>query len=260
MLLVIDVGNTNMVFGVFEGETLTGTFRLTTDTNRTSDEIGLAVWDYFQRFGLPMQGVEDVIIASVVPQVMHSLTNAMVKYCEKTPYIVDDGVDPGLPYGVASDERLGPDRAMACIAAIAKYGAPLVVLDFGTATTLDAISAEGAYMGGCITAGVSISAEALFAKAARLPKVELIVPETVLGVTAVSQIQAGAMLGYLGSMEYLITRAKAELGYGDATHVVATGGLARTMSEQTSLIDFDDAGLVLDGLRLIYAQHMRAQS
>ena len=153
MLLAIDVGNTNMVFGMFEGETFTGSFRLMTDANRTSDEIGLSAWEYFQRFGLKTEDVENVIIASVVPQVMHTLTNAMVKYFGKTPIIVDEDVDPGLPYGVSGDERLGADRSVACIAALEKYGAPLVVLDFGTATTVDAVNREGAYMGGCITAG-----------------------------------------------------------------------------------------------------------
>jgi type III pantothenate kinase len=158
MLLAIDVGNTNMVFGLIEGDALTGSFRLMTDANRTSDEIGLAAWDYFQRFGLKTEDVEDVIIASVVPQVMHTLSNAIIKYFNKTPIIVDDGVDPGLPYGVSGDERLGPDRAVACIGAMAKYGAPLIVLDFGTATTLDAVNQAGEYMAACITAGVRIAA------------------------------------------------------------------------------------------------------
>lgn len=118
MLLAIDVGNTNMVFGLIEGDALTGSFRLMTDANRTSDEIGLAAWDYFQRFGLKTEDVEDVIIASVVPQVMHTLSNAIIKYFNKTPIIVDDGVDPGLPYGVSGDERLGPGPAVACIGAM----------------------------------------------------------------------------------------------------------------------------------------------
>ena len=149
MLLVIDVGNTNMEFGVYRGEELVGSFRLMTDANRTSDELGLWLCQYFQRFGLELGQVEDVVIGSVAPQVMHTLSRAVQKYVGKTPLVLDEVLDPGLPYVECdSDERLGPDRAAADIAAIAKYGAPLVVLDFGTATTLDAVSREGADPGG----------------------------------------------------------------------------------------------------------------
>ena len=255
MLVAIDVGNTNMVFGIFEEERLMGSFRLKTDLNRTSDEIGLLACEYFQRFGLSADGMDDVIIASVVPPVMYTLTSAIIKYFGKKPLIVDEGVDPGLPYGVPGDERLGADRAMACVAAIEKYGAPLVVLDFGTATTVDAVSAGGAYMGGCITAGVRISTEALFQKTANLPNVELAMPDKVLGCTTVGQIQAGAVGGYIGSMEYLIRRAKEELGGGDAIKVVATGGLSRMVAQNTDMIDIVDSRLVLDGLRITYNKH-----
>ena len=144
MLLVIDVGNTNMVFGLFRGERLEGSFRLKTDANSTSDELGLYLCEYFQRFGLRLDEVEDVVIGSVVPQIMYTLSSAVIKYVGKTPLILDDDLDPRLPYvACASEERLGPDRAAADVAAMVKYGAPLVVLDFGTATTLDAISPEG---------------------------------------------------------------------------------------------------------------------
>ena len=255
MLLAIDVGNTNMVFGIFQGETLTGSFRLMTDADRTSDEIGLAAYQYFMRFGLRTEEVEDVIIASVVPQVMYTLTSAIIKYFDKKPILVDDDVDAGLPYGVEGDERLGPDRSVACVAAIAKYGMPLVVLDFGTATTIDALNERGEYMGGCITAGVRISTEALFHKTAMLPKVELVKPDTVLGTTTVGQIQAGAVMGYIGAMEYLIRQTKEELGYGDRTRVVATGGLARMVADSTDIIDVVDNGLILDGLRVIYQRY-----
>lgn len=253
MLLTIDVGNTNMVFGIFEGDRLSGHFRLKTDADRTSDEIGLTVCAYFQRFGLDVDAVEAVVIDSVVPPVMHALTNAIRKYFGQEPYIIDVNLDPGLPYGVSGDERLGADRAVACVAALSKYGAPLVVLDFGTATTVDALSREGKYLGGCITAGVRISVEALFQKAAMLPNVELSVPPTVLGCTAVGQIQAGAVMGYIGAIEYLIRRTKTEMGYPEGEiRVVATGGLARMVADNTPLIDIVDGQLLLDGLRLIY--------
>ncbi len=255
MLVAIDVGNTNMVFGIFRGEELLGSFRLKTDVNRTSDEIGLLACEYFRRFGLRSGDVEDVIIASVVPPVMYSLTSAIIKYFDKTPLVIDDGVDPGLRYGVPGDERLGTDRAMACVAAIAKYGTPLVVLDFGTATTVDAVSREGSYLGGCITAGVRISTEALFQKTAQLPNVELAMPAHILGSTAVGQIQAGAVGGYIGAMEYLIRRAKEEIGYDGKIQVVATGGLSRMVAQNTDMIDIVDSRLVLDGLRITYERH-----
>ncbi len=253
MLLAIDVGNTNMVFGIFSGDELLGTFRLMTDTNRTSDEIGLSAYEYFLRFGMSVDDVTDVIIASVVPQVMYSLTSAMIKYFNRTPLIIDDGIDPGLPY--EGDERLGADRAVACVSAMEKYGRPLIVLDFGTATTVDALSHSGEYLGGCITAGVRISTEALFSKAALLPRVELVKPPTVLGRTAAGQIQAGAVCGYIGAMEYLIQETKREMGYGDGVKVVATGGLARMVSDNSPMIDVVDPQLILDGLLLIYKRY-----
>ena len=252
MLLVIDVGNTNMEFGLYRGAELIGSFRLMTDANRTSDELGLWLCQYFQRFGLELGQVEDVVIGSVVPQVMHTLSTAVRKYVGKRPLVLDDGLDPGLPYVACdSDERLGPDRAAADIAAIAKYGAPVIVLDFGTATTLDAVSREGVYLGGCITAGVRVSIDGLFQKTALLPRVELVKPDTVLGLTAVGQIQAGAVLGYIGAIEYLIRKAREEMGDPEVK-VVATGGLSRMVAENTDLIDVIDPQLVLDGLRIIY--------
>ena len=239
MLLVIDVGNTNMEFGVYRGEELVGSFRLMTDANRTSDELGLWLCQYFQRFGLELGQVEDVVIGSVAPQVMHTLSRAVQKYVGKTPLVLDEALDPGLPYVECdSDERLGPDRAAADIAAIAKYGAPLVVL------------------GGCITAGVQVSIDGLFQKTALLPRVELVKPDTVLSTTAVGQIQAGAVLGYIGAIEYLIRHAKEEIGQPD-TKVVATGGLSRLVADNTELIDVVDPQLVLDGLRIIYERARR---
>ena len=252
MLLAIDVGNTNMVLGIYEGAELKGSFRLMTDANRTSDETGLLICQYFQRFGVALDQVEDVVIGSVVPQVMHTLTNAVKNYLGKVPLVVDEDLDPELPYVESdSEERLGPDRAVADIAAMAKYGAPLIVLDFGTATTLDAVSADGVYLGGCITAGVRVSIDGLFQKTALLPRVELAKPDRVLSTTAVGQIQAGAVVGYIGAMEHLIRQAKAEMGGGDIK-VIATGGLARMVAENTDLIDVVDPQLVLDGLRILY--------
>lgn len=256
MLLTIDVGNTNMVFSVFEGETLRGSFRLTTVAGRTSDELGMDIWNQLSRLGIRPEDLADAIISSVVPPVMAALTDALARYLGKTPIVVDVDVDPGLPYGVVSNEHLGADRSVACVAAIHKYGAPLILADMGTATTVDAISRAGVYMGGCITAGARISIEALFQKTALLPQVSLALPEKVLSGTAVGQIQAGAVLGYIGAMERLITQAREEIDEPEAI-VVATGGLAPVIAAGTDLIDVVDGQLIPDGLRLLYQKYLR---
>ena len=256
MLLTIDVGNTNMVFSVFDGETLKGSFRLTTVTGRTSDELGMDIWNQLSRLRIKPEDLSDAIISSVVPPVMAALTDALIRSLGKTPIVVDVDVDPGLPYGVVSNEHLGTDRSVACVAAIHKYGAPLILADMGTATTVDAISQEGVYMGGCITAGARISIEALFQKTALLPQVNLALPERVLSGTAVGQIQAGAVLGYIGAMERLITQAREEIDEPEAI-VVATGGLAPVIAAGTDLIDVVDGQLIPDGLRLLYRKYLQ---
>ena len=211
MLMAIDVGNTNMVFGLLDGERLVGSFRLMTDANRTSDEIGLTVCEYFRRFDLTMDQVTDIIIASVVPQVMYTLTSAIIKYFGKKPIIIDEDVSTGIRY--QGDDRLGADRSVSCVAAMEKYGKPLVVLDFGTATTV------------------------------------------VLGKNTIAQIQAGSVMGYIGAIEYLIRQTKAEMPGGENATVVATGGLARLIADNTDLIDVVDGQLILDGLRIIYERY-----
>lgn len=257
MLLAIDVGNTNMVFGLFEGETLLGTFRLRTAQGLTSDEIGILACEYFSRFGHDPEAVKGVIIGSVVPQVMYSLSSAIRKYFGREPLVVDADVDSGLRYDPNLGpvrEKLGSDRSVTAIAAIEKYGTPLIVLDFGTATTVDAIDENGFYRGGAIGAGLRVSMDALVSQTAMLPRVELAMPERVTGTNTVMQIQAGVVAGYVGSIEYLITRMKRELGREDA-RVVATGGLCRLVSENTRLIDVVDLQLTLDGLRMIYERN-----
>ena len=187
---------------------------------------------------------------------MHALTNAIIKYFGRVPLVVNEHVFPTLKYPEGVDPyALGADRSVACMAAVEKYGAPLLVLDFGTATTLDAIDPDGCYRGGCILAGVQISINALFQRTAQLPQIELAVPDTFLGMDTVSQIQIGGVLGYIGSVEYLIRNTKKELKGGDNAKVVATGGLARLISENTDTIDVVDGGLILDGLVSIYEKY-----
>ena len=253
MLLAVDVGNSNIVFGLFSGEALMGSFRMMTNEQRTSDEIGLTICQYFRWRNLEPTAVEDIVIASVVPPVMPMLSKALVDYMGKQPLIVDDTIFPEIRY--EANERLGADRAVACDAAMALYGKPLIVLDFGTATTVDAVDQDGWYLGGSILAGPRTALEALSTKAAALPRVELAHPGTVLGTTAVSQIQAGALVGYLGAIERLIRDTRREMGYGDAVKVVSTGGLARLIAAHTDMIDVVDDQLILKGLRIIYDKY-----
>lgn len=253
MLLTVDVGNTNMEFGLYEDTRLKGSFRLMTKAGQTSDEIGLTVCEYFRRFELPLEQVEDVIIASVVPGVMYTLKRAMEKYVNKTPLVVNEDVFPVLGFlGGASTNDLGADRSVACMAAVKKYGAPLIVLDFGTATTVDAVDERGVYVGGSICPGLRLSMDALAQNAAMLPHVELTMPRGVLGYDTVSQIQIGVVGGYTGSMEYLIRRTKEEMQQERPVHVIATGGLAHLIAKHTDTIDMVDDHLILDGLAAIY--------
>lgn len=253
MLLTIDVGNTNMVFGLFEKDDLIGSFRLKTDADATSDEIGIMASEYFQRFGYDPMSLEGVVIASVVPHVMYSLTSAVIKYFGKQPVIVDEDVDPGIRY--EGDERLGADRSTSMLAAMAKYGKPLIVLDFGTATTVDAVARDGMYLGGTIGTGLRVSMDALTKGTALLPRVELAMPDHVIGHNTVEQIQAGVVGSYVGGIEYLITRMTKEMGEENVC-VVATGGLSRLIASNTDKIHVVDPQLVLDGIRLCYCKYL----
>ena len=257
MLLTIDVGNTNMVFAIFRGEEMIGSFRLRTDGQATSDEIGLMASEYFLRFGLEPKQVEDVVIASVVPQVMYSLTSACIKYFAHAPLVVGTDLIPQLPYAIETKEHLGADRAVACVAAIEKYGAPVIVIDFGTATTIDAISAKGVYLGGTIGTGLRVTMDALTARAAMLPRVELAMPRQALGMSTVTQMQAGVVAGYVGNIDYLVSRIRREMNEPYA-HVVATGGLSKLVAQETDCIDIQDSFLILDGLRAMYRRRQEA--
>ena len=262
MLLTIDIGNTNMVFGIYKGEEMLGSFRLSTNSTATSDELGILAVSYFERFGYRTEDLKACIIGSVVPQVMYSVTSAIIKYFGVEPLVVGTDVDTGLKFAPRCYEtgRLGADRAINCIAATQKYGAPFVILDFGTATTVDAVDAGGVYVGGSICPGVRVSMDALAQNAAMLPHVELNLPDKMLGYDTISQIQAGIVGGYVGSMEYLIRRTKAEMAEPDEQiKVVATGGLARMIADHTDTIDLVDSELILDGLVSIYQKHKAAQ-
>ena len=254
MLLVFDVGNTNMVLGLYKGKELIKYWRITTDKYKTSDEYGILISNLFQYENIDMNCVEDVIISSVVPDVMHSLENFCIKYCGVEPLIVGPGIKTGLNIKYDNPKQVGADRIVNAVAAIEKYGYPLIIVDFGTATTFCAISDKGEYLGGSICPGIKISSEALFHEASKLPRVELAKPGMTICKNTVSAMQAGIIYGYAGMVERLINMIKKELG-SDDVKVIATGGLSTLIDSETDSIDYIDKDLTLEGLKLIYEKN-----
>jgi type III pantothenate kinase len=257
MLLAVDVGNTNIVLGVFRGAALVRSWRLQTMRERTADELGLLVDGLFARSGLACREVGGIVVASVVPPLTAGVT-AMVEACfGRAPLVVDPAANAGMPILYENPSEVGADRIVNAIAAYEEYGRgrarPLIVCDFGTATTLDAVTANGEYLGGAICPGVTISADALFQRAARLPRVDVRKPPTVVGRTTVGAMQSGLFYGYVGMVEGLVRRMASELG-GAAT-CVATGGLAPVIAPETPLIDAVDVDLTLHGLRLVWERN-----
>jgi type III pantothenate kinase len=259
MILAIDVGNTNVVLGVFHEARLVENWRLQTVRERTADELGLLVSGLFAQAGLARSVVDEVVISSVVPP----LTGAVCAMAERqfgaVPLVVDPAVNSGMPILYHTPADVGADRIVNAVAAYERFGKdrrPIIVCDFGTATTLDVISKGGEYLGGVICPGVGISADALFQRAARLPRVGVRKPDSVIGHTTVGAIESGLFWGYVGMVEGLITRITRELG-GVVT-CVATGGLATLIAPETPLIQHVDVNLTLEGLRLVWARNRTA--
>lgn len=257
MILVTDVGNTNMTMGVYEGEELRATFRIMTKTPRTSDEYGILITQLLTSKGIDVASLEGSIIASVVPDVMHSLTGGIVRYTKTTPLIVGPGVKTGIKIVTEDPRAIGADRIVDAVAAYEKYGGPVLVIDFGTATTYDLITEDGKFAAGITAPGIRISSEALWKQTAKLPNVEIKKPKSILAQETISSMQAGLMYGQIGQTEYIIKKVKEESGIQNLK-VVATGGLGRTISDETDTIDIYDISLTLDGLRIIYEKNRRA--
>lgn len=251
MLVAIDIGNTDITFGIFQGNKLYDTFRMRTKINRTSDEYGMFMLDVIKYKGYRREDVDDVIIASVVPAVMHSLTSAIIKYFQRQPIIVGAGIRTGIKIKTANPKETGADRIVDAVAGYELYGGPVIVVDFGTATTYDIITPDGEFIGCVISPGLRISANALWQQAAKLPEIEIRKPESILAKETVSSMQAGLVYGYIGQTEYIIRKIIEESGF-DNVKVVATGGLGKMISEETDCIDYYDANLTLKGLQLIY--------
>lgn len=258
MLLVIDVGNTNTALGVFEGERLAHHWRLTTERGRTIDEYGVLGRNLFAFAGLDFKAITAVAIASVVPQLNHTLRRMAEVYFHLTPLFIDHTSDTGLTILYDPPSDVGADRIVDAVAAVHKYGAPCIVVDFGTATNFEVIAEGGRYLGGVLTPGISISSDALFARAARLPRVAIERPRRVIGDSTVSAIQSGLYYGYAGLVDGILRRMIEELGA--RPRVVATGGLAPLIATASDFIEVVDKTLTLDGLRLVYERSRRAEA
>ncbi|MCI0627957.1 MAG: type III pantothenate kinase [Acidobacteria bacterium] len=253
MLLVIDIGNTNTVLGVFDGSRLVVDWRLETKQRQTADEYGILARNLFALAGMEVSRIQHIVIASVVPPLNSVLEQMALKYFKLKPLFVEPGVKTGMPVLYDSPADVGADRIVNAVAAYEKYGGPAIVVDFGTATTFDAISAKGEYLGGVITPGPGISAEALFTRTARLPRVEIKAPAKVIGTSTVGSIQSGLYYGYIGLIDGILERMIPELG--PKTKVVATGGYASLIGTGSSRIQEIDPNLTLEGLRLIYERN-----
>lgn len=256
MLLVIDVGNTNITLGVFKEKDLLGTFRMTTKLPRTSDEYGITLKELVERQGILSADIDDVIVASVVPDVMHSLGSAIIKYFGLKPIVVSAGIKTGVRIVTENPRQVGPDRIVDAVAAYTLHGGPVLVLDFGTATTYDLVSADGTFEAAVTAPGIRTSAQALWGQAAMLPAIEIIRPESILAKETISSMQAGIVYGQIGQTEYIVNRMIEESGYSDVK-VVATGGLGKIIAAETDVIDVYDSQLTLKGLRIIYEKNRK---
>lgn len=254
MILVMDVGNTNIVLGVYEGKKLLYHWRIGTDREKTSDEYGMFMVDFFTHEGLNIGDVEAAIIASVVPPIMYSLEHAVRKYFKLDPMLIGPGIKTGINIKCENPREVGADRIVNAAAACEIYGGSLIIVDFGTATTFCAVSSKSEYLGGAICPGIKISAEALFQKAAKLPRIDLVKPENVIGKNTVLSMQSGIVFGYVGQVDYIVRRMKREMNV-ENIKVIATGGLARLIASESEMIDEINPMLTLEGLRIIYERN-----
>lgn len=254
MLVVADIGNTHTVIGLYDGETLLEHWRLRTDAERTTDEWGLSLKTLFDLAGQKLEAVDAAVISSVVPPAVHSLRRACQRYFHVEPLEVGPGVKTGLAIRYESPREVGADRVVNAVAAFARLQKACIVVDFGTATTFDCLSAKGEYLGGAITPGINTALEALVRRAAKLPRVEIAKPRSAIGRNTVESMQSGILYGYVSLVDGLVARLAAEMG--GEVDVIATGGLAGTIAGESKTIREVDPYLTLEGLRLIYLRNL----
>lgn len=250
MLLVIDIGNTNIKFGLFDGDRLAHSWRLATNRKKTGDEYGASLCSLLDLAGIPRDTIDGVIMSSVVPSINFTIEHMLLHYLNKTPMVVGPGIKTGLNIKLDNPRELGGDIICDCVSAYRRYGGPCIVLDFGTATTVSAVTQSGEFLGGAICPGVKLSLDALTGNAAKLPNIELNIPPSAIGKNTVTSMQSGLLFGYVGLVESLISRFKQEMGV-DAK-VIATGGMSKTIGKLTPAIDVLDPLLTLEGLKLLY--------
>ncbi len=250
MLLAIDIGNTNLTLGLYAGETLGPHWRLATDQDRMPDEYGLQLLGLLERANCGEDCLTGIVLASVVPNLTGRVIQACQKYLKLEPLVVDAGVKTGIRIRYEDPKAVGADRVADAVAVMHIHGGPACVIDFGTATTFNAVTAAGDYLGGAITVGVNLAAEALFTRAAKLPRIDLQRPPSVIGRNTVHAMQSGLLFGYVSMVEGMVARFMIELG--SEMKVIATGGLAEIVAKETDVIDIISPWLTLDGLRIIW--------
>ncbi len=258
MILVVDIGNTNFTFGVYEKKELRALFRMMSQSPRTSDEYGINLLALLRANDIDKDEIDGVIISSVVPQVMHAFVSSIIKYLGKRPYIVGPGIKTGIRITTENPKEIGPDLIVDAVAGYEIYGGPVMVIDFGTATTYEIINEKGEFFTGVISPGIRISARALWEDTAKLPEIEIRKPASILAKETVSSMQAGLMYGQIGQTRYIIDRMREESGLKNMK-VIATGGLGRMLVDDIPEIDEYDPCLTLEGLRILYEKNCRTK-